>query len=221
MNDRVAILEAIARESQRGIYKRKSDDQMHNRGLYDNPLSEYAKLGYRSVMRFDFERYVRTVDRRPLIIADIGCGMGRFLHDLKEIDNSIEVFGIDHFLYDGYISPSHFIVGEMSNEDHTANFLDNLPEYVFDIVTSANCLEPLSVEIGKTQIKQVNRVVSREGFAMIQIPDCFWNKKIFYAVSKEGVRMSHRRVEHLEYMESPSRIITITGPNFSESRLME
>lgn len=212
MDSRSQTLEIIALESQRGLYKRKSDDEMHCRGLYDTPSSRHAKLGYASLMQFDFENYLRAVNRRPLVIADIGCGMGKFLYDIKQIDDSIEVFGIDSFLYDGCLDSSYYIIGKMPNEDYMSDFMDSLPESVFDIVTSANCLEPLDVEIGIAQIRQINRVVSNDGFAKIQIPNCFWDKKVFHIALGEGIRMTHAKVKHSD--KSSSRIITIMGKNW-------
>ena len=219
---KISVLEYMARKSHDGVTPRKSDHEMHNRGLYDNPSYEHANVGYKSALQFDFEGYVKAAAKKPLIVADIGCGMARFLYDLKCTDGLIEVFGIDHFLYESYIDPSHFMVGEVPNEDHMTDFLDRLPEAVFDMITSTNCLEPLNAEISLAQVRQINRITSREGFARIQIPDSFWNEEIYHASLKEGVRMTQMKVEHLgpQYHES-CRVITIMGENWKHPTYCE
>ena len=213
MNDKIKCLEEIAEKSHHGRRFVATINEMFSRGLYDNPSARDFKFGYSALLQFDFEKYVKNVKKKPQVVLDIGCGMAKFLSDLKKVEPSIEVFGVDQAFWESHISDNHYIVGKFTDRQEITNFLDTLPESAVDLIVSVYGVGPEKGEVSRTLFTQINKLLSKCGIAKLRISESCWYSEAFLDCLLMGMGVEQVKIDHLGF--GPYRVVTIKGENWS------
>lgn len=185
------------------VYNHLTDYEVYNLERYYS--EEYAPLNLNPVATcalrpgsnsfFSLKRYAELYKLIELYvnkdskILDVGCALGGFLGFLKEKGHK-ELYGID--VIEEYVELSNnknIEVGSVYDIPFDDNF--------FDVIVLDHVLEHL-VDL-KSVIKELKRVLSREGFLLIGLPDASrYDNMIFWFTIREHVQ--HFDLEHLDLL---------------------
>ena len=184
-------------------YNDLTDEEVYNLERYYS--EEYAPINLNPVATcalrpgsnsfFSLKRYAELyklielyVDKDSKIL-DVGCALGGLLAFLKEKGHK-ELYGID--VIEEYVRLSNNKNIKVGNV-YDIPFEDNY----FDLIVLDHVLEHL-VDL-KTVIKELKRVLSRDGFLFIGLPDASrYDNMIFWFTIREHVQ--HFDLEHLDLL---------------------
>ena len=143
-------------------------------------------------------RFIKDYLKSNSQILDVACGTGNFLHKLKKLDNSLELFGIDESekmikIAEKKFKDVNFSHGRAEN----LQFKDNY----FDFLTIVDSFYYFK-EKGKV-ISECYRVLERFGYLFILVPsiDHFVSKNLVRLSKICPVEFGERRAEHLSSNE--------------------
>ena len=185
------------------VYNDLTDEEVYNLERYYS--EEYAPLNLNPVATcalrpgsnsfFSLKRYaelyklIEMYVNKDTRILDVGCALGGLLSFLKEKGHK-ELYGID--VIEEYVELSKnksIKVGSVYDIPFEDNF--------FDVIILDHVLEHL-VDL-KSVIKELKRVLSREGILLIGLPDASrYDNMIFWFTIREHVQ--HFDLEHLDLL---------------------
>lgn len=143
----------------------------HSAEIYDVGV-EFLFLGTADVMRRQMippiTRFVRAQDTTDLRVLDVGCGTGRFLHQLAIAHPALRYFGLDLSPY--YLQHAREVLDHVEHLSLVADKAEAMPfrDGAFDVVTSVHLFHELPKPIRKQVYAEMYRVLRPGGLLVIQ-----------------------------------------------------
>jgi SAM-dependent methyltransferase len=146
--------------------KHQSEGKFRLEGYIDFNFERNLEV-YQKNLGINIRNFIEKNSRHELInIADIGCGLGRSLQEIKEIyKNQVRVIGFDFNKLEDHKKLDDLIVGDFENEE--------LPEKYknfFDLVMSVQVFRYFNDPLGKPYQK-IKDLINNDGLAYIDFAE--------------------------------------------------
>ena len=142
----------------------------HSAEIYDVGV-EFLFLGTADVMRRQMIPPITHVVREhgdDLRVLDVGCGTGRFLHQLALAHPKLRYFGLDLSPY--YLQHAREVLGHVEHLSLVADKAEAMPfrDGTFDVVTSVHLFHELPKPVRRQVYAEMFRVLRPGGLCVIQ-----------------------------------------------------
>lgn len=162
----------------------------------------YIYLSYLSVIR-DI-----IIKRSPSSVVDIGCGDGRFLHELRKFSTDISLLGVDISQRAVSYANAFNITGDIDFRCLDITDKNELDE-CFSCVTLIDTLEHIPFEMLDKFVSSVCNILKSDGFLIVTVPSK--NVKVdkkhyqhFDLESLKGTLKNYFAIDEYFYLNSTS-----------------